>query len=542
MELPVNADAYTQPGLVLTPAWYGLKQQIRHLAQFGGSVQVVCGASGAGKTTLLNLLADEDDLALVCVDAQQHPNLAELLAIILRELGLVSDSEPSAGEAIAHLRGYVQQLEKAETRTVIALDNADCLDDAALAALVSVLQGHQDVGFGLHWLFLSKPGLAERIDQLQLLDVSVSDAAIPNFSPSELKTLLAQAYKSKLLTSQVAVEQVQRIWVQSGGLPGVALQLAEQVTQAKSAAGSGWRGAWPISHIAALILLLGVLAWAVLVRDPQPSTSNNAPAVSDEADRTQTTIAIPESKQTMPAAAEQEAQAPIQSRLPTEEAVLDSVHNPAGSDIPEPKPRVTSPEPDEIEQEAEPGLNLDVKNTSVVEETANTNAEAQTAIVADEESPDVSVMEEVSGDVKSKSNLQSELKPTTAPQLTQSSVDELPSKQEDERPSSNAERVLVDEQQLLNLPADSYVLQLMATSALETLFTFVDGQPNQDNLMVYRATRNGKRLYILLEGFYNDARAAQAGIAKLPEKQQKGGPWPKKVESIQREIRQNSSD
>jgi len=99
---------------------------------------------------------------------------------------------------------------------------------------------------------------------------------------------------------------------------------------------------------------------------------------------------------------------------------------------------------------------------------------------------------------------------------------------------------LLKVQQQESLQSANHVLQLMATSALTSLEAFIARQANQSNLMVYQGQRGGKQLYILVEGFYNDTTAARAAVANLPVNQRKGGPWPKRISDIHRDIRQNN--
>lgn len=77
----------------------------------------------------------------------------------------------------------------------------------------------------------------------------------------------------------------------------------------------------------------------------------------------------------------------------------------------------------------------------------------------------------------------------------------------------------------------------MAASAEDKLSAYVADQPNKANLYAYRTKRDGKALYILVEGFYADKDSAQAAVANLPPQQQEGGPWPKRIEQIHQELR-----
>ena len=531
-------DQQSLSGLVVTPAWYGLRQQVKHLAQFGGSVQVVHGPRGAGKTAFLQFLREDDDWEVVAVDALRQPSFAQLLHALLAALVRPLPQETSVGELIAELRRYVQQLEKDQLRVVAAVDNADQLDDGSLAALVSVLQGHQDAGFGLHLLFLSKPGLAERIDRLQLLDVSVSDVALPNFSPSELQTLLQEASKQKKLPKAVPVEQAQRIWLQANGLPGPALQIAlhsqragKEETQTKSA--------WPLSHIAALAILLLVLIWAILVRDRDDAPQNGA---NTEVDRQVQRLALP-AEPSMPIPASNEVIEPDpgsdmsganESLDQGESSVVTGIRpNSAGVEAPfERAPE--SPSTGEVSTdvgdamspqaapETELGANLDNRSSG--------SASGDPTVEGDEASTPASVGEALA-------NTSSTVQRQNAGTAAQDAVTDTG------EAVVNAKRLAgltSDEAALMKLPASGYVLQLMAIVGHQKLADFVTEQPNRASLKMYRALRNGRELYILVEGHYDSREAAQAAIANLPSSQRRAGPWAKATVEIHQEIERMS--
>ena len=90
---------------------------------------------------------------------------------------------------------------------------------------------------------------------------------------------------------------------------------------------------------------------------------------------------------------------------------------------------------------------------------------------------------------------------------------------------------------LLGFNANAYVLQLMAAGAEKPLMDYIDEQSNKKNLRLYRGVRNGRSWYIIVEGYYVDRNDALAGISKLPNAQRANRPWPKKVASVQQEIK-----
>lgn len=498
---PLAADQY-----VLPPSWQGLKQQILYLAQFGGGVQVIEGITGAGKTTFAAWLnQDQAALSLSVVEVAGHATGQSLFLDLLRQLGLRPQPSAGLGELLVMLRGYVQSLHRDGSRAVVLMDDAHLIVDADLAALMSVMQGGSDSGFGLHLILMAEPGLTARIDQLQLLDVVVHDMTIPALSPAEAQSLVSQ-YSGEEIDTATA----QTLWHQSQGIPGkiiAALRVSPQVDEveevdeavppAHGASRSPIR-TWPKAHIAAVAFLLAALIWAFAAQQDEAE-----PVVT----RVDVSGLIEQSSERQPASAPVNVPAPVTVQ-PERPVSL-------------PSPPASPPETGSAPATAETAPTLDSQPQEQRRESSSSQVvpDDRLEAAADaqprrEESPANSVPVEQSQE--------------QVPQDRPSTATELPTTEPD--------LVAQSEKRLLAYPAHAYVLQLMASAAPEVLLNFVASQPNRDHLLVYRARRNGKLLHILVEGFYADKSAATAAIANLPPAQRKSGPWPKRIEQIHQDI------
>lgn len=482
----------TEGELVLPPSWQGLRQQIIYLAQFGNSIQVIHAEAGGGKTAFFeHLLAVGLGSTTVGVTVEQDDDLAAFYSKVLAELGLRPNPNASSGELAVALRKYVQTLHKERSRVVLLLDDAHHLKDSELGALVSVLQGQADAGVGLHVVLFAEPGLALRIDALQVLDVAVHDASLPVFSVAEMHQLLAQQGN----LGHVTLEQVQRIWQQSKGLPGAALELLEDFQPPPTAVAkiASMRGL-PMGHIAALLILCGVLVWAFLVRTTEDSPQNEA--LSDDFG-SKKPLVIP-----IEAAAR-----PSLARVQKSEQAATKPADTGSSTSDHARSRPVEPVTPATDSNV--GANLDSRNHSeVVTVDDKGNAEA----------PRAASSREVASAQQSVANA------APTPQAA---------------PSAPVSQTFAEQgaARLRSLPPNGYVLQLMAASAEDKLSAYVADQPNKANLYAYRTKRDGKALYILVEGFYADKDSAQAAVANLPPQQQEGGPWPKRIEQIHQELR-----
>lgn len=570
------------PELLLTPAWQILRQQILHLAQFGGGVQVICGPEGAGKSTFLAFLqkaADTDGFHSWQVPA--HCDNATLFRHMLQALGLRPGQQAGAGELIYSLRNYAQSLERSRQRLVFAFDDAHHLGNSELAALISVLQGSSESGFGLHFILLAEPGLAERIDELHLVDVSVQDVQLPPFSPAELNTVFSNTFLAPGEPLTLHGEVLERVWVQSEGLPGRALDMARALkTRPPEEEQPGFRFAGlPIWHMAALGLLGVVLLWALVFRDsteaPQDGGTITASADRLNGDGARRTVPIeivenprpgrtqsagPNVRDSAQGSPVVDASGPGRSTTATgadativgPDSAYAAQRSPVDGDV------------DVAPVDPAPGSTGDNALEATLSERldrAQRDTNNESVAGADEPMADATEFPAVNIPAGS---LPVDKAPAATPSTPSASasnskpapdapvaepVEDLPAQELDVKPAAGAAAPVVDtvelndmveqgEKALLALAPSGYVLQLMATTTEKALMEYVARQPNRRNLLVHSADRKGKRMYLLVEGFYADKDAALLAISNLPSEQQAGKPWPKKVSVIHEEIRQ----
>ncbi len=478
--------------LIVTPAWNGLKQQILHLAQFGGSIQVIQGRSGAGKTAFfLSLQADDLGSRFVGLTVTRGALADTFFFSLVEALGLRPDPAAKLGELIVSLRAYVQSQYAERARIVVAIDDVHLLGEPALAALISVLQGSTDSGVGLHLIFFSEPGIVSVIDSLNLLDITVHDAQLPTFSPSEVKSLIQGAFTESQSSLAITAEQVQAIWADSKGLPGEAIRLARSIQDGAKAPAPLWviRGL-PLVHFAALLMLVGVLCWVFVPRGDSSVEVVDAP------------VNKPLMIQRRTLGRQQELGLADRS-VGVGKGLVVSESAPAGKVLEVkagPYMKITRPMPK--------GL----KGRDKVDEPELKVAALSVKVEAPEVNP-----------------------------IGAAKVDSVKVKPLQATPEvSSPPRVLhEDEQKLLMYTSTGFSLQVMALGDRDKIEAYRRSQPNSPNLLVYETVRKGSVIYILLEGFYADKQSALMAIVNLPNKQRKAGPWPKRLQTIHQEINSN---
>jgi len=277
-EPTIQADAILDESMELkyfsTPGRTGLIQQVAYVLQFGEGIPVVHGSAASGKSFIAAELASTIDTGLETVtkiDVAPGSGLEALLHQVTNALSIPSDSTKSCGELLVQLRRYTRDLVLAEKLAVLILDDAHHLDSPSLGALISLVQGEVEANCGLRLAFFARPGLVEKIDQLQVVDVAVYDFDVPMMSLSEMGHFLRDFYPEYALLSDA---ELKNVWSEVRGNPGLALSILKE-TQSKSSAPFKFAlpkidFTWPsISpfHLSFLAILIVAFVWAVLVRD-----------------------------------------------------------------------------------------------------------------------------------------------------------------------------------------------------------------------------------------------------------------------------------
>jgi len=503
-----NHSKNPSAGYFSTPALDALLQQMVHLVEFGEGLALIQSISGSGKTTLLaelnSQLQHHDYLASVKVVGGQ--SALQFVVQVADGFGLSGIVSDDVGEVIAELRHFAQALVHEQKKGILLVDDVHFLDDAALGALVSLLQGHGESGYGLGVVMTSSLGLAERIDALGVLEVPVYDFDVPEFSPSDVGRFLALSLGNmQAHTNSLTPELVQSFWSRSGGYPGRILALMKVellksdrlVSDARGADdGLPWwqrAAALPLGHVAAVVVLGSVLVWALLLRGG-PSADGTAEARRVEILEVTAKPPVVESPKPVSAVARTSASSP-----------------------PENSPEL------QIEGEARPRL--------------MGGGEASAPAIGDYRSAAPMVSKEEVARAELKTDLAGAARgvasPASAPVVNAPRLGAAGAGSP--KPSDSA-KGLSAERFLLSRKDSEYTLQVLAASQRESLEDFIERQSNRDDLYLYRGQREGKSWYIVVAGVYPNRTAAVVARSTLPEQQRKAGPWPKALSTVKSEI------
>ncbi len=581
-EFSSGAEDLSQVAEFIPPSWNGLRQQVLHLAQFAGDIQIIHGPKNAGKTAFISLLAEKipADEYLGCLRLTEGIVADIALSSLLACLGMRTQPGQQKGQSVAALRKYVQALHNEKVRRIVVIDDAHLLDDSVLAAIASVLQGGIEAGFGLHLIFFAEGGLADRFDALGFIDISVHDSEIPVFSINETTEFLSQFYRaSDGENYHFSPEQVHTIWSQSKGLPGNIIQLANLLREENSGHGSSASGLRiPWLHFAAISLLLGFLVWGFITGKEGEMNftrilSGFQSFLSSSGERTavKPEHIEPENSITDNAAVsvpqEQSNQAEDDEPSNTTHEIMPS--EPQDEDLPKialDEPKIEALEPaigseevalNEVDEE-----NAATQKEAVIREVANQNLGSTSPATGEKSADERDVLAHESSEtpliseqpepremsIAESTETESE-KPSATPKVI-STRDPLQTRPNSQVTSTQLPKtstsvgglssvdafVDASESRLLAMNPNAFALQVLAAKPDTPLREYLQTQSNISRLMMYRGLRKGKKWYVVVEGNYSSKDAAIAAIGNLPPEQVRAGPWPKQVKAIQLEI------
>lgn len=490
-----------------TPSLKGLVQQLTHLAFFGEGMSVVTGASDSGKSSLALELEKHLDQAheVVSLALDADLELGECVERLSDALGLVRSESLSVGEMLTELRHFVQSLSQDKKLVVLLIDEAHHLDDQAVGALVSLLQGGTDSQAGLHLILLSESGLGRRIDALQILDVPVYKFDIPNFSPSELSNFLS---RDSRLQSSLNSSLVQKLWANSQGLPGLALKLVDG-RSGVDAGGSKklFSAGVPFGHIAAILLLALILIWSLVIRDTVEVDDSPQAAVTPDAVKS----------------LDNENPVDVVIVADGAEEELNDAYYEVDRDLYEPlaEEAVYSSDESVVEVDSSAGEGYE-SSAEIVEDQNIVLAAPSKPVIAQSE---VDAFPEIAMSVEVMDPPSVEVFELAAPELESVGLE-----------VSNAIVWTEPEVFLMAQNPSFYTLQVVATSKKSSLEAYISRQSNEGTLYMYRGKREGKSWYVVVQGVYSSRDSALKGRYSLPKEQSKAGPWPRILSSIQEEI------
>ncbi len=516
-----------------------LLDEVVHLCQFGNNLVAVIGDKGVGKTAFLYQARYElAETAFCCfIQGAEEVTPEALFSQIVSQLELPVSTVSSAGEMIATLRHAMSEGQM--HRVVVIIDDAHALSDGILSALISLLQGHQ--GQHLHILMSGEKALVNRLDHFEMVDVLVYDVTVNPFTLQETKEYLDFKIRSAGYADEYLIddEDAESIWKDSGGCVVEINQIAERYLFNQDLGVDDEEGpasGLPFLHMAALVVLLAALILALIYLGDDSSGAGNT---SQDAN-----------------AGGELIQLPLQTNNPEQ---LDTVVPKQDLGQKQPVENASVPAQPTISPKSENGesqleinakqveaesLTLPSENTSTVAKSENLKPENSKSVsqkAAESSSsvapPSTTAPVTSAPPVKS-TNVGPQKKEALQSDLKQELQKEARALQgaSDKKTTSAAVELTSDEKWLMSLNDKHYVLQVIAAGQKSSVEKFINSQPNKSELRMIAVERANKPWYVVIVGSYVDSDEARRAIQSLPQAQVNGGPWPRQVSGLKREI------
>ncbi len=548
------AGATTQPPYLTTPAIRQRLDLLSHLLEFGHQMVVVQGEAGSGRSRLLGAIAEQarPNWRVIAGQGANMRTAPALLAALTEALEL---GELDAG--VEDLRARLAEIELGGQLCILALDDAEQLDDAARSMLFSLAySSHQRGDLRVVMTSDADSDFGERLQAAAPEGAVIHMVDLPPLEPDELKTLALSALPAVggdlQLDADLQLDEgldLEQLAQDAAGNPGRMLASlkngghkpihpGQRAAAAARAMGGALRGFevrkyTAVLAAAAFVLVavaIGMLLFSRHSENTQPGTveitlpapSAEAPPPLDSAPLTASepassaaaapepaavapadapSLAEPaaESVEPAPMAAEQAPAAP--TAAPTA-AVAETIPVEAASNEPPPA-AVSTPVP------APAPVAVPTPKASTKTET---KTPAKTAAKADGDK------HPKTAPAKSSAQTAAGAKPATKPAAAASTADE---------PKSFYSSSWVKRQK-----PQSFVVQLFGSRERAATARFIREHRIGEKATVVEVKLKGAPWYVVVTGLYTSRSAATSAIRALPAPLLKGKPWPRAVATL----------
>lgn len=505
--------------------------EVIHLCQFGGNVVTLLGHKGVGKTTFFAEARKElSETSFCCmIDSALVMTAEDVFKQIISQLELPVTPSSNTGEMLVALRKSMS--DSSLPRVVVIIDDADFLNESILSALLSLFQGVQ--GGQFHLLLSGDKNLIERLDELEIIDVLIYDIHLNPFSLEETKDYIDFKLSLADRSSEDYFKQgeLDSIYKESKGFPFLINKAAQKLLhRIESIDDLGpidvdRKTGLPLLHMGLLIALLaGLMMVLIYMGDDEPLS---------ESSMTNTILEQP---------------VPIEAKPDAIDLAINKLNAEYSAD-PTQKVELSASSNDSklVEQNTAlrpQGLGVDdsaanKKSTTQSSEAiidagqvkvTNTQgiAVVQKSTIVDASRVDQSLNSEF------KEELEREAKALASNKLSE--PDQTKKNSKDANNEKAIGQFTANEQAVLKWTDTSFTLQLIGAEQQASLHKFIDAQPNASQLLLVSLLRNGKPWHVVVTGVYDNTELARRAIQALPQNQVNGGPWPKKISDLKRDM------
>lgn len=251
----------------LSASQYKQLELLQHLSLYSELLILFSGEKGMGKTFIAQALIasrEEPDQSLI-VDADFSLNYLDILHQLAQHIDLPElDDVDALEQQIVH---YSAQLHKEDQGSfLLIIDQADQLTNDVLLHLnqLALMQPN-----ALHVMLLATPILEEVLVDLPEPHAPLHVMQVEALTDDESEIILLEQFPEKEWTA----EQVDYMLQQSKGSPGKLMYIGQRLFEGLDS-NKGEQVSFPVTHIAAMLLVAAVLLVSFLYKNNEPTSAN----------------------------------------------------------------------------------------------------------------------------------------------------------------------------------------------------------------------------------------------------------------------------
>jgi DamX protein len=474
----ISVAPFSPPSL--STSQYKQLELLQHLSLYSELLILFSGEKGMGKTFIAQALiaSREDPDQSLMVAADFSLSYLDVLQQVAQYIDLAELDDVAALEQ--HIVEYCAQLVKDEQGSfLLVIDQADQLTNQALMHLnqLALIQPN-----ALHVMLLSTPILEEVLLELPEPHAPLHIMQVDSLTEDESEIVLLEQFPEQ----EWSGERVDYMLQQSDGNPGKLMYIAQRLAEGGAEDNSKEKTKFPITHIAAILLVASILVVSFLYINNQPASQKIEALVLTSPVATETEEAV---RATISKPADDIAEEEIDFNFIEPTAVTVASDNIVDSAI---TPKIVS-----SPVIKKPVTELEAKRVETEKATPAENSLAE-KLLAEEKVTIKDVKSVKVGGVKGDDDF------------------------------SDAEQVL------LAATASKFVAQLFGSHSEKSAQTFMqENKSNAGQLLSYRTEHKGKSWFVVVSGPFQSRESAKKAVTRLPAALRKQQPWVRSIAPIQ---------
>lgn len=518
-----------------TPELEHRLELIRHMVEFSHRFLVVTGHPQSGKTTLLKHLVKtaDDKWRISQVSFDEIHTVEDFIEQVYKEQNLEYRERDAVAMQLPILQEHFTRIHENNLFPVLMIDDGHRLSIELLKLLIDLAIPENNKP-GLHVVLFSDTDLADLISHKNLSFIHSID--IPPFNEEQLKSYLDFRLKEAGYIEGeplIGEKMLLQIYKASNGLPGLVNELAAKALNDPALVQQEnpyWQSIR--SHLlnTRLTIPFALVLTAVFVIILLPT---------EETDTEMETRRIEVPLPSVIGSSITTDQTELPSEKINKEAELEEVETVVIT-VPEEPIETKSGGKQETDSDIKEKINKQIETAEVSPQPAIEEGKKVEIAVEIQPSPEIKAASQLSETVKIV-----EAKPVEIPVVKNGEikspevniVKEVENKIVQTEPVSTKKSSIRGVSWLKKQSPDHYVLQLMGAHDEAVINKFISQHPEiRKDIARFKTVNHNKIWHVLLMGIYENHDQAVAAILTLPAKIRALKPWPRKIQTIHKDL------